>query len=188
MGPAGRTELVLEPLALLRRLAAILPQPRTHLVRYHGVFANRSRYRARLPPAPAPAPAELGRGAETEAAGPDAPAAKAPATAPDRPRRRRLSWTQLLRRSLGVNATSCPRCTAPMVLLALLSEPRVVARISRHLGLPTSPPPRAPARDPYDELDAIDQPHATALSLDDPLHDDSGSGPCQGRAPPRPQP
>jgi len=33
-----------------------------------------------------------------------------------------------------------------MVILAFLSDPPVVARILRHLRLPTAPPPLAPAR------------------------------------------
>jgi hypothetical protein len=50
--PTGRTELEFEPQALLRRLSALMPGPYLNLVRYHGVFANRSRYRARLTPPP----------------------------------------------------------------------------------------------------------------------------------------
>jgi hypothetical protein len=34
----GQTELVLEPTAFLRRLFAIIPPPRWHLTRYHGIF------------------------------------------------------------------------------------------------------------------------------------------------------
>ncbi|MBP7382397.1 hypothetical protein KBA39_08385, partial [Myxococcota bacterium] len=39
-------------LAFLRRLATLLPAPYQNLVRYHGVFANRSRYRKALPHPP----------------------------------------------------------------------------------------------------------------------------------------
>ncbi|MCP4660436.1 MAG: hypothetical protein GY856_33965, partial [bacterium] len=53
-GPGGRAELVLEPVAFLRRLAALIPPPYSHGVRYHGVFANRSRYRPLLPRPPVP--------------------------------------------------------------------------------------------------------------------------------------
>jgi hypothetical protein len=35
-----------------------------------------------------------------------------------------------------------------MRLIALLTEPPEVARFLRHLGEPTEPPSRAPARDP----------------------------------------
>lgn len=44
----GTTHLVLEPLELLARLAALVPPPRMHLTRYHGVFAPHSRLRAAL--------------------------------------------------------------------------------------------------------------------------------------------
>lgn len=36
----------------LRRLAALVAAPYTNLVRYHGVFAGRSRWRKRLPAPP----------------------------------------------------------------------------------------------------------------------------------------
>lgn len=58
----GTTQIVLEPLDLVARLAALVPPPRLHLTRYHGVFApdslrgtcsrTRRRPSARLPPAP----------------------------------------------------------------------------------------------------------------------------------------
>jgi hypothetical protein len=42
----GTTHIVLEPLDLMARLAALAPPPRRHLTRYHGVFAAHSRLRA----------------------------------------------------------------------------------------------------------------------------------------------
>jgi hypothetical protein len=47
----GTTHIVLDPLDFLVRLAALVPPPRVHLTRYHGVFprtlrcARRSRAR-----------------------------------------------------------------------------------------------------------------------------------------------
>jgi len=49
--PNGVTELIFEPLQLMKRLASLIPTPYTHLVRYYG-FANRSKYRPRLPVTP----------------------------------------------------------------------------------------------------------------------------------------
>jgi hypothetical protein len=37
--PDGRTELMLTPLELIDRLAALIPPPPTHRHRYHGVLA-----------------------------------------------------------------------------------------------------------------------------------------------------
>lgn len=39
----GTTHVVFEPLDFLARLAALVPTPRVHLTRYHGVFAPHSR-------------------------------------------------------------------------------------------------------------------------------------------------
>jgi len=41
----GTTHIVLEPLDLMARFAALVPPPRMHLTRYHGVFAPHSQLR-----------------------------------------------------------------------------------------------------------------------------------------------
>ena len=48
----GREVLILEPSELLRRLATLVPPPRAHLVRYHGVFGPASKWRREIVPAP----------------------------------------------------------------------------------------------------------------------------------------
>jgi hypothetical protein len=50
--PGGRAVLVLQPTELLRRLATLVPPPRRHLVRYHGVFGPNSAWRAEIVPRP----------------------------------------------------------------------------------------------------------------------------------------
>ena len=65
----GRTALAFTPIDFLRRLATLIPPPRRHLTRYHGVFAPNHHLRAAIcavcrnraaPPRPAPS-AQLGR-------------------------------------------------------------------------------------------------------------------------------
>ena len=146
----GRTEIVLEPIAFLRRLAALVPAPYTNLVRYHGVFANRSRDRYRIPLPPSVEPPEPTPDAD------DSDSEDGAATAADdaaRPavRPRRLGWAQLLRRVLHVDALTCPECATSMTVIAFLTDPPVLRRILDHLGLPSSPPTLAPARSPLDE-------------------------------------
>jgi hypothetical protein len=149
-GPGGRTEIVLEPLAFLKRLAALIPAPYANLVRYHGIFANRSAMRPLLPPPPPRwHPGEPCPRAQVPA--PDAPAAAAtlpPPVSHQRPRRQ--SWASLLRRVLDIDALTCPRCATPMVVLAFISDPAVICRILKHLRIPTDPPAVATARCPDD--------------------------------------
>ena len=47
----GTTHIVLEPLDLMARLAALASPPRMHLTRYHEVFAPHSKLRAAVTPA-----------------------------------------------------------------------------------------------------------------------------------------
>jgi hypothetical protein len=44
----GRTDLVLEPMALMKRLASLVPRPRVNLIRYYGVFSPGSPLRRRV--------------------------------------------------------------------------------------------------------------------------------------------
>ncbi|HMJ14683.1 MAG TPA: hypothetical protein VK524_24900 [Polyangiaceae bacterium] len=57
-------------------------------------------------------------------------------------------WAELLRRTFAVDIETCPSCGGRMRLLALVNEATSLARFLRHMGEPTEPPPRAPARDP----------------------------------------
>ena len=143
--PAGKTELSFEPQALLRRFAALLPAPYFNLTRYHGAFSNRSRFRALLPPPPkSVSTAECH---PRESGGPSEPAAVDPRLrGDDSIRPRRLGWAQLLRRVLEIDALTCAKCAIPMVVIAFLSDPKVVERILDHLALPSSPPLLAESR------------------------------------------
>ncbi|MCK4414680.1 MAG: transposase [Candidatus Eisenbacteria sp.] len=92
--PRGVTCLVLEPLDFLRRLAALIPAPYTHLVRYHGIFANRSRWRRHLP-AP-PCTEVLPTGPVSAAGEREAEGEASESTSPSPRCRTPLRWAQLL--------------------------------------------------------------------------------------------
>lgn len=112
------------PLSFLRRLVSPLPRPYGNLVRYHGVFANRSKFRVLLPkptprvPINASIPDESGApDASQETGGGEAtPIAKPMPVPPSR--RHRSPWAQLLRWVLDVDALPCPRCRIPMRIIA----------------------------------------------------------------------
>ena len=50
----GTTHIVTEPLESIERLAALVPRPRLHLIRFHGVLAPNAKLRSKIVPAPAP--------------------------------------------------------------------------------------------------------------------------------------
>jgi hypothetical protein len=88
----GRHVLLMTPLQLLKKLAAVTPPRGKHLVHFHGMFAPAASHRSavvaygRAPPAPAPV--------EPQASLPLTPAPFEP-----RPRPPRLDWATLLRKT-----------------------------------------------------------------------------------------
>jgi len=127
----GTTHLVMTPLEFLQRLAALVPRPRLHLIRFHGVLAPNATLRSQIVPGEAD-PA-------TDTAHEDGDSL-APST------RARLRWAQLLKRVFAIDITTCPQCSGPLTLIAAIEDPAVIIKILSHLGLPTRAPPRTPAR------------------------------------------
>ncbi len=146
--PDGRTVVRLSPLEFLGRLAALLPPPRVHRHRYHGVLAPNSPLRPLV---------TASAGAKSGAPLPRS-AARSPAQEPIPPRRRVSSrWAALLARIYDVFPLSCPHCGATLRLVAFLTDPFSTHRILSHIGEPTRPPDLHPPRGPPElefDLDA----------------------------------
>jgi hypothetical protein len=137
----GTTHLRFDPVALLARLAVLIPRPRINLVLYYGLLAPRAPWRAEVV-------ASAGSDWSDEPPG-GAGARGDDVTAP--PSRRRPSaylWADLMRRTFGMDVLECPRCGGRLRLLALIEQTKTVERILRHLGLPTYRPETRPPRAP----------------------------------------
>lgn len=116
----GTTHILLEPLDFLARLAALVPPPRIHLTRYHGVFAPHAALRAAI------TPAGRGQGARDRSAdGERPPLAKHVA----------MSWAQRLKRVFAIEIERCRRCGGRLKVIASIEEPALIERILAHLKL-----------------------------------------------------
>ena len=153
--PAGRTALRFSALEFLDRLATILPPPRIHRHRYHGVFAPNAPLRplvtARAQQDNALAVQDLGpklplrsRASPPEPQAPEAPAPQPAETTPSVPSR----WAALLARIYEVFPLVCPTCQVPLTFIAFLTDPEPITQILAHIGEPTSPPLLHPPRGP----------------------------------------
>lgn len=130
----GTTHLVLSPLELIEKLAALVPRPRLNLIRYHGVLAPNAAGREYIVPGP-----------YLEEAGSDAPCAYAAPTHSPQPAYR-LSWARLLARVFRVDVTVCPDCGGTMKIIAALTDPHAIRTYLDGVGLTSRPPPIAPQR------------------------------------------
>lgn len=157
----GTTQIVFEPHQLLGRLVPLIPAPRAHQVRYHGVLAPGASWRDRVVPAgsqpgKAARPArcrnapdeETGHGADAgHGAHPSVRDTAEPSTAPGSGRSlRRYAWADLLRRVFAVDVLECPDCGGRMRILAAIHPPDATRAILECLGLPSRAPPTAPTR------------------------------------------
>ena len=113
-GPGGNGPLLLTPLELLDRLAALVPPPRIHRHRYFGVLAPNSPLRSAV--------TALALAATTS---PPAPNPE-PAAEPAHRRAARYAWALLLARIYEVFPLVCPNCGGAMRIIAFITDPPTV--------------------------------------------------------------
>jgi hypothetical protein len=111
----GTTHIVLEPLDFIARLAALVPSPRAHQSRYHGVFAPGSALRAAVTPS--------GRGLG---------AAAKPTEKERAPKAPRMTWMQRLKRVFAIDIETCQRCGGTLEVIASIEDPELIGRILAH--------------------------------------------------------
>jgi hypothetical protein len=150
----GTRAVVLEPDDLLSRLAAAVPPPRWHTIRYFGVLCSHASPRSEVVPARPPEPTARrpppAAGDQTQmfVDDPDAP-----------PRRRRWAW--LLAHVFAEDLETCERRGGPMRWLEAATTEQAAARLLAKLGLAPQPPPPAPHRVAQGQL-ALPFPRALA--------------------------
>ena len=57
-------------------------------------------------------------------------------------------WAELLKRTFGVDVLACPKCHGRMKLVAMVTDPKSIARTLAALGELTEVPDRSPSRGP----------------------------------------
>ena len=118
--------MLFEPLDFLARLAALVPLPRVHLTRFHGLFAPHSRLRAAITPA--------GRGGTAQ---------------PQSPKHHAMRWMQRLKRAFRIDIETCQRCGGTVRVIASIEDPALIRLILEHLEARTpTEAPATPARAP----------------------------------------
>jgi hypothetical protein len=136
---SGQTHVVMERIELIEKLAALVPRPRYHIVRYYGVLAPAAKWRRDIVPDPPP-PERCSHDSDTE----DPQPAK------------NYTWAQLMARTFEFDVLQCPRCGGRMKIIAAIESPEVARRILDCLGIVSRPPPLLPARRQIVQLDSAE--------------------------------
>jgi len=131
----GTTALKLTPMELMERLVALVPRPRVHLTRYHGVLGPHYKHRKQIVPKP---PALKLVTDDQISVDPKQLELK----------KKNIPWARLLARVFNIDVETCIKCGGKMKIIAAIEDPKVIRKILEHMGLDTKPPPLYPARGP----------------------------------------
>jgi len=106
------------------RLAALVPKPRFHLTRFHGVFAPNSKQRAAV--------TGEAKGKQNQST--------ATASPPDcEERRGKMSWAMRLKRVFNIDVTVCRHCQGPVRIIACIEDRQVINKILAHINQQQEP-------------------------------------------------
>jgi hypothetical protein len=131
----GTTALKLTPMELMERLVALVPRPRVHLSRYHGVLGPHYKHRKQI----VPKPPELKVACQDQ----DIIDPKQLEL-----KKKNIPWARLLARVFNIDVETCSKCGGNMKIIAAIEDPKVIRKILEHMGLALMPPPLHPARGP----------------------------------------
>ncbi|MES9901458.1 MAG: transposase [Sedimenticola sp.] len=157
----GQTLLRLTPAEFLDRIALLIPPPRRHRHRYHGVLAPNAPLREQV----------TNRAGQPVTGESVVSADKPKAVESEEPAASCLFvsiWAMMLARIYEINPLVCPRCGGEMRIIAFITEREPVGRILRHIGEPDSAPEISPARGPPEFCLELDQSQAWSDDEVDP--------------------
>jgi hypothetical protein len=145
----GTSAVIFERQDFMAKLAVLVPAPRAHLIRYHGTFGPFAAWRAFIVPLPAannnPETSVTGPGAPPPGSAPSDSEIDASAPTPAKPRPRNYTWSELMKRVFLLDVLQCEICGGAMKIITAIHAPDTTRKILDHLGLPSRPPPLAPA-------------------------------------------
>jgi len=135
----GTEAIVLSPMELIEKLAALIPPPYIHMTRYFGVLSSHSKMRRHIILKPG-----VKKGFVAEENDED----ENPAGV------RRLSWALLLGRIFKIDVTKCEACGAVISKehCHAYNSPPAIKTMLHLLSLEYRGPPIAPARSVFDTL------------------------------------
>jgi hypothetical protein len=125
----GTSHLLFTPGEFIEKLSAIIPPPKSHLVKWSGVFAPNSPCRKKVVLKPEEKKGRSPKSSCTE----DIPL-------------KNSSWSKMLAKVFRIDVTKCQHCKGDMAIIAAITNRSEVARDLKHLGIEHEAPARAPPR------------------------------------------
>jgi hypothetical protein len=134
----GTTHLLFSFSEFIEKLMALVPPPKSHLVRWGGVFAPNSPVRKQITLKPS-----VRKGFQFAEKDQD-----------NEPRAfKNHSWSKMLAKAFKIDVTTCDHCGGKLQKVCAVNDKDSIRRYLMHLGIDPDPPLRSPARTEASELD-----------------------------------
>lgn len=124
----GTTHLLFTFGEFIEKLVALVPPPKSHLVRWGGCFAPNSPFRQEITLRP-----QKKKGFQFDDSEPDA-------------KPRNYSWSKMLAKVFKIDVTECEKCGGEMTKIGSILDRPSIERYLRHVNIDSDPPLRAPPR------------------------------------------
>jgi hypothetical protein len=119
------------PSEFLEKLTALVPPPKTHLVRWSGVFASNSPYRRNIVLKP-----NVRKGFEFEESEEGSGEVK----------KNYSSWHKMLARVFKIDVSKCNSCDGDMAVVCAVTDRDSIERYLKSINIDSDPPARSPPR------------------------------------------
>lgn len=117
----GTTHVSFSPLDFIARIVALIPPPRAHLVRFHGVLAPNYKHRVKIVPRLAPKKGKSEPIDEVQ-------------------KESRMKWADMLRKVFKIDVMECPKCGGRLEQIATINDYKVARKILEAMGRDSLPP------------------------------------------------
>jgi hypothetical protein len=138
----GTTHILLSFSEFIEKLVALIPPPKTHLVRWSGVLAPNSPLRKQITLRPAKKKGFQFHEGEADAEAPKKRIYKNHTCVSAEPAREK----KMLARVFKIDVTTCEQCGGKMEKVCAVTDGDNIRRYLKHLGLDPDPPSRSPAK------------------------------------------
>jgi hypothetical protein len=125
----GTTHLLFTPSEFIEKLTALIPPPKSHLVRWAGFLAPNSPYRKEITLKP-----EVKKGFQFKKEDEKEDGIK------------NYSWSKMLACVFKIDVTKCTECGGDMYAVSSIMDRDSIIRYLKHINIEYEPPPRAPPR------------------------------------------
>ena len=143
----GTSHLLFTPQEFLEKLSAIIPKRKYHLVTWHGILAPHAKLRKKIILNPENKKSKIFDSKSKNDTHDDHADSRNPV--------KNSSWSKLLAKIFAIDVSSCPHCQSPMEIVCAVMSRESISRYLKHQGLDPDPPPRAPARVVYADIDDV---------------------------------